>query len=136
MVKKEAQNGTASGFDADADFIPFDLSDDSDSHSGYLALNPNEESNAAWQPTVPVSNAPSEQTRKGKRSVLESSLSPQLEPSTQRPRVEGQLPLNPWQSFVGAYAHNEPARMYCYFLPAVILTCRLHLEILEFLSWI
>jgi len=116
MVEKSAKNGAAIGFDADADFIPLDLSDDINPGTGLGTSRPLQASPGAspFDANVggpPASSSLNGQARKRKRS--DGDTDPERGPSVQRRRIEdGECGINAWQSSVDAYTYNETARMY------------------------
>ena len=103
-------NGKNFGFDIDADFIPFDFSEDDDDQ-----VNDSPESRGSIQTTdsLPLQHSDSTNItngagRKRKRADLESS--PQRGPPPQRTKFA----INPWQTDINDYAvYKETARMYC-----------------------
>jgi hypothetical protein len=117
LKKDGISTGKESGFDNEADFIPFDLFDVDedivtsrpDSRASYAAG----ESVTASQRGVPaLTNG---EGRKRKRKQTESS--PERGPPTQRPKLTGPT-LNPWQTDLNAYASlSETARMYATSFP-------------------
>ena len=114
MVKKSARDGPDVGFDADADYIPLDLSvdinhgPDVDTSQASLGVSPFD----ANVRGPPASSSLNGHPRKRKRSDVDT-YPPERGPSVQRRRVEdGGRGLNPWQSSVDAYTYNETAKMY------------------------
>ena len=112
-------NGRASGFDNEADFIPFDLSDGGDeeivdtSRPDSRASRASRASYATGESVAVSQKAVAALTngegRKRKRTEIESS--PERGPPAQRPRLSG-VALNPWQTNVNEYADlKETARM-------------------------
>ena len=102
-------NGQGSGFDNEADFIPFELSDVEeqvddarpDSRASYTKA----ESVAASQRGYPVLT--NGEGRKRKRSQIENS------PDRGPPPKHARTSLNPWQTDVNDYASlKETAKMY------------------------
>jgi hypothetical protein len=105
ISKATLSNGKAAGFDNEADFIPFDFSDndvDSSRPESRTSLNeslPPQSLNNLRETVV--------ETKKRKRKEIESS--PERGPPRQRPRYE----INPWQTDIEDYASlKETARMY------------------------
>lgn len=107
-------NGRTSGFDTEADFIPFDLSDGGDeeivdtsrpdSRASYAT---GESVTVSQKAVAAISNG---EGRKRKRTEMESS--PERGPPAQRPRLST-VAVNPWQTNVNEYAGlKETARMY------------------------
>jgi hypothetical protein len=102
-------NGKSTGFDNDADFIPFDLSDDDLDKS-------RPESRSSLQSVElfpqPISNTreTDENSRKRKRKDIESS--PEKGPPAQRQKTSN-VDVHPWQTDIDDYASlKETARMY------------------------
>lgn len=102
-------NGTNIGFDNDADFIPFDLSDDDFDKS-------RPESRSSIQEielfSAPISNNGSadRDSQKRKRKNIESS--PERGPPLQRQKMSN-VDVNPWQIDIDDYASlQETARVY------------------------
>jgi hypothetical protein len=98
-------NGKAAGFDNEADFIPFETSDDDlDSSRPDSRQSLNES-----LPPQPLNNfrETNGETRKRKRKEVESS--PERGPPKQRQRLD----INPWQYDIDDYASlKETSRMY------------------------
>ena len=115
MQKKDkATNRKTFGFDTEADFIPFDFSDDDDDD---VVNDSRPESRGSIQTvdSIPLSHSDSTNLtngagRKRKRGDLESS--PERAPPPQRQKFAGII-LNPWQTDIDDYAsYKETARMY------------------------
>lgn len=128
MVKKNGQHGPPTGFDASADFIPFEFTDDeydgggpgadtSTSRRPLPAADGTRAATAAASPSASVNG----HAQKRKRNDIDT-LSERL-PSPQRRRLdepEGGDGAKPWQTAGDAYALIETAKMYC----AVCITCQ------------
>ena len=116
-TRNGSANGKEPGFNIEADFIPFELSDvDEDidtSRPDSRASYATGESVTASQRGAPaLTNG---EGRKRKRKQIESS--PERGPPTQRPKLTGPT-LNPWQTDLTAYASlSETARMYATSFP-------------------
>jgi non-canonical poly(A) RNA polymerase PAPD5/7 len=121
--------GKASGFDNDADFIPFELSDDDVERpeSRISNLSQDTQPSRRGQPQKERNN----DIKKRKRKDIESS--PERGPLTQRQKV-AEADLNPWQTNWEDYASlKETARMYTL---QVSSNYRLHKEVLDFSNWV
>jgi hypothetical protein len=105
QMKTALSNGKAAGFDNEADFIPFETSDDelaSSRPGSRQSLN-------EPLPAQPLNNLreTNGETRKRKRKDIESS--PERGPPKQRQRID----VNPWQDDIDDYASlKETSRMY------------------------
>ena len=116
--KDIAANGKAFGFDTDADFIPFEFSDEEevDDTSRDARASLNTDSIKRSQPELPL--LANGDTRKRKRRDYESS--PEHGRPSQRQKLT-QISLNPWQTDINDYAsYKETARMY--FTALAVLT--------------
>jgi hypothetical protein len=126
MVKKNVQHGPATGFDASADFIPFEFTDDEYDGGGAAtdtspSRRPDPAADGPRAATAPASPSASVNghTHKRKRDDTGTSERPS---SPQRRRLyepEGGNGVKPWQTSGDAYALNETAKMYF----AVRTTC-------------
>jgi len=111
LKKDSLAKGKQSGFDNEADFIPFEMSDvDEDvntSRPDSRASYATGDSVKGSQRAVPtLTNG---EGRKRKRNQIESS--PERGPPPQRPKLAGPS-LNPWQNDVNDYASlKETAKM-------------------------
>jgi len=102
-------NGKTIGFDNDADFIPFDLSDDDFDKSRPESRSSIQETESFALPVGDTKDIETD-TRKRKRKPIESS--PERGPPPQRQKVSD-VDVNPWQIDIDDYASlNETARMY------------------------
>jgi hypothetical protein len=107
-------NGKATGFDNEADFIPFEASDD-ELHS---SRPESRQSLNEPLPPQPINNLreTNGETRKRKRKDIESS--PERGPPKQRQRID----VNPWQNDIDDYASlKETSRMYLLLLLTFLL---------------
>jgi hypothetical protein len=99
------------GFDTEADFIPFEFSDDDNVN------NSRQESRMSMETADSMPPRPLDSTRitngdglKRKRRDIESSS--ERGPPSQRQKLEG-VNVNPWQTDLTVYASiNETAKMY------------------------
>ena len=117
--KDTAANGKAFGFDTDADFIPFEFSDEEevDDIIGRDAL-PSPRTDSIQRPQSELPLLVNGDTRKRKQREYESS--PERGRPSQRQKV-AQISLNPWQTDINDYAsYKETARMY--FTALAVLT--------------
>jgi len=108
-------NGKNFGFDTDADFIPFDFSDDTDDDDEVNDSRPVSRGSIQTIDSLPLQHSDSTNIngtgRKRKRADLESS--PERGPPPQRQKF-AQTTLNPWQTDINDYAaYKETAKMYC-----------------------
>jgi hypothetical protein len=104
-------NGKPTGFDIDADFIPFDLSDDDDDFDKSRLESRSADQDVDSFPLPAVNNTRDTETdsRKRKRNAVESS--PERGASAQRQKTSNVM-VNPWQTDIDDYASlNETARM-------------------------
>lgn len=98
-------NGKTTGFDNDADFIPFDLSDDDFDKS-----RPESRSSIQEGDFLNKFQDTEGDSRKRKRNLVESS--PERGPPAQRQKTSN-VTVNPWQTDIDDYASlKETARMY------------------------
>lgn len=101
------------GFDTDADFIPFDLSEDDDEDS-----HPESRGSIQTIDALPLQHSDSTDIanrtgRKRKQADLESS--PERGPPPQRQKF-AKAKLNPWQTDINDYtAYKETAKMYRFY---------------------
>ena len=103
-------NGKITGFDNDADFIPFDLSDDDFDKSRPESRSSIQEVNSFLSAPVNDFQDTEEDSRKRKRNAVESS--PERGPPAQRQKTS-YFTVNPWQTDIDDYASlKETARMY------------------------
>jgi hypothetical protein len=127
MVKKNAQHGPATGFDASADFIPFEFTDDehdggspgTDTRTSRRPHPAADATRAATDPARPSASV-NGHTQKRKRNDIDTSS--ERPPSPQRRRLdepEGGNGVKPWQTSGDAFALKETAKMYF----AVYTTC-------------
>jgi len=129
-------NGKASGFDNEADFIPFDLSDGGDDDIVDTSRPASRASHVTGDSVAGshrgLASAANGDGRKRKRTQIESS--PERGPPAQRPRLSGAA-VNPWHTNVEDYAAlKETARMYTDM--SFRADCRLHKEVEDFSAWI
>ena len=102
-------NGKTNGFDNDADFIPFDLSDDDFDKSRPESRSSLQDTEPFPQPVGNTNDAEGD-SRKRKRKAVESS--PERGPLPQRQKMSN-IDVNPWQFDIDDYASlTETARMY------------------------
>jgi hypothetical protein len=117
LKKDETSTGTESGFDNEADFIPFDLSDVDE---GIDTSRPDSRASYAKGESVMRSQrgVPALTNGEGrKRKWKETESSPERGPPTQRPKLTGPT-LNPRQTDLTAYASlSETARMHATSFP-------------------
>ena len=102
-------NGKTVGFDNDADFIPFDLSDNDFDKYRPESRSSIQEIELFPAPISSNTNAEGE-SRKRKRTDIESSL--ERGPPARRQKMSS-VDVNPWQTDIDDYASlQETARMY------------------------
>lgn len=109
---EKTTNGRNFGFDVDADFIPFEMSDE---EVRVDDSRPESQVSADSVPPPPLSDSTTRTTngdgRKRKRRDYESSPE-RGAPPLQRQKFR-QVSVNPWQSDINDYAScKETARMY------------------------
>ena len=115
------------GFDNEADFIPFDFSDEENAND-----------NTKPEALVPDGRTPLPQpelkTLSQMRGRKRASSSPERGPPTQRQKLR-RVDINPWQQSIDAYSSlKETSRMYIGGFRSLI--SRLHQEVLDFSNWI
>ena len=116
MMEKRKRDKVTSeknfGFDTDADFIPFDLSEDDDEEDD---SHPESRGSIQTIDALPLQHSDSTDItnrtgRKRKQADLESS--PERGPPPQRQKF-AKTKLNPWQTDINDYtAYKETAKMY------------------------
>jgi hypothetical protein len=104
-----------SGFDADADFIPFDFSDDDDDMNEVRDSRPESPGSIKTIDSLALQHSDSTNVTNrigGKRKRPDLESSPERGPPRQRQKF-AQTSLNPWQTDSNDYsAYKETAKMY------------------------
>lgn len=116
--KEKLTNGKTFGFDNEADFIPFELSDDEevdDSRPESPAVSIGRTTDLIPPPSSPLASDSSTKITNGdgrKRKRREYESSPERGPPPQRQKFK-QETVNPWQTDINDYAsYKETSRMY------------------------
>ena len=103
------------GFDTDADFIPFDFSDDDDDVNEVHDSRPESPGSIQTIDSLPLQHLDSKNITNrigGKRKRADLESSPERGPPRQRQKF-AQTSLNPWQTDTNDYsAYKETAKMY------------------------
>jgi hypothetical protein len=108
--KDKLTNGKNFGFDTEADFIPFELSDGDEVDDSRQESRTSIGAKDSIPPQPHSTRITNGDGRKRKRREYESS--PDRGPPPQRQKL-GQVSVNPWQTDIGDYAtYKETARMY------------------------